>query len=80
MKALSITDKEIADNYHATKTVEEIDHLILLLLQHETGGVHGGFRWKLEIVYEEEDPLLSEEREASEFEKHLDSMYNTTKP
>ncbi len=53
MKTLIRTDKEIADNYHVDEVIEQIDQLILLLLECETDGVHGGFRWKLEVEYEE---------------------------
>jgi hypothetical protein len=55
MKTLIRTDKEIADNYYVDAVIEQIDSLILLLLECETDGVHGGFKWKLEIEYEEEE-------------------------
>jgi hypothetical protein len=55
MKTLTMTDKEIEANYHVDSTIEQIDSLILLLLECETDGVHGGFTWKLEIEYEDEE-------------------------
>jgi hypothetical protein len=50
-----MTDKEISDNHAEYWLIEQVDDLVLQLLKDETGGVHGGFKWKLEIEYEEEE-------------------------
>jgi hypothetical protein len=55
MRTLAVADKEIEANYHVDATIEQIDSLALLLLECETDGVHGGFKWTLVIEYEEEE-------------------------
>jgi hypothetical protein len=70
MKQLTVTDAEIAETFHGEdlmfgvridSLLEDIDSLVILLLRKKEQGMHGGFRWKLEIEYEpdEEEVLVS---------------------